>query len=260
MCVSQAQPNSPDKPSLVWPSVDELLAQSRLLRAATSGGTANVYVYEMAGRKFLVKTFAKHNFLMRWLFGRKTIRNEWSILQALKKAGVQEVPKVYALLESYTLVMEFVDGKQLQGGKHYGKDTMPGQPFFERLRAMLWHCHQLGFAHGDFRRANVMIRNDGSPCVIDWATASFCPVNTPKWHFLRRGFNSQMQKSDRYTLVKMLPDYYPEMISEQDRQAARASWMLQIGHFLRRYLYRHGIKEWVGRARHGKQRQKNLNR
>lgn len=243
-----------------WPSVAELLAHSRLLRAATSGGTANIYVYETGGRKYLVKSFAKHNFLMRWLFGGKTIRNEWRILQTLAAAGVQEVPTAHALLEGNTLVMEFIDGRQLQGGKHYGRESMPPQIFFERLRVMLRKCHQLGFAHGDFRRANILIRKDGRPCVIDWATASFCPDGTSKWHFLRRGVNGQQRRSDCYSLVKILEDYYPEMISEEERRAARPGWLLRMGHFLRRNLYRHGIKEWMGRARHGKQRQKNLNR
>ena len=109
-------PNAPETAEPAsWPRVADLLEHSQLLRVATSGGTANVYVYEKDGRKYLVKSFAKHNFFMRWLFGKFTIRNEWRILKALEAAGISGVPHGFALLEDNTLVMEFASGTFFDG-------------------------------------------------------------------------------------------------------------------------------------------------
>ncbi|MBQ4481477.1 MAG: phosphotransferase [Victivallales bacterium] len=254
-CMSDlpGQPNDAESPeSAIWPRVSELLAKSQLLRAATSGGTANVYVYEKNGRKYLVKSFAKHNFFMRWIFGRSTIGNEWRVLKALKEAEIPCVPQGFALLEDNTLIMEFIGGMQL-GGKL--SDPIKNNikiSFFKELMMLMKKCHLAGFAHGDFRRANILVSEDGRPWVIDWATATYCPPGTSKWHFLRRAINRQQQLSDLYSLVKIIDDYYPELITEEERRASRPNWLLRLGRYLRRTFYRHGIKKWFGRTKHAK--------
>ncbi len=231
-------------------TTERLLSESQLLRAATSGGTANIYVFEHEGHRYLVKSFSRHSALARWLFGRTTIGNEWRVLRALEGAGIRNVPRAHALLGRYTLVMEFVDGEQLLSAKHYTDESKPPREFFEQLRCVLHQCHQAGFSHGDFRRANLLVRADGSPCILDWATATCCPPGVFSWRFLKRWVNRQQRKSDRYSLLKIIDNYYPELLSEEDRRRAQPSWPLRLGRYLRYHLYRHGLKEWLGRAHH----------
>ncbi len=231
-------------------SADELLAASQLLRGATSAGTANIYVFEKDGHKYLVKSFARHSLLSRWFFGRATIGNEWHILRMLESAGIRNVPRAFALLERYTLVMEFVEGNQLLSAKHYTADTKPPVEFFEQLRQCLHQCHQAGFAHGDFRRANLLICNGKTPCILDWATANYCQPNVFSWRFLKRWLHRQQRKADRYSLLKIIDDYYPQLLTDDDRIRNQPSWLLRFGRYLRYHLYRHGLKEWLGRAHH----------
>ena len=246
-------PNAPETAEPAsWPRVADLLEHSQLLRVATSGGTANVYVYEKDGRKYLVKSFAKHNFFMRWLFGKFTIRNEWRILKALEAAGISGVPHGFALLEDNTLVMEFIAGRQLRIRRRCTLENMPKIDFFKELIELLNKCHLAGFAHGDFRRANIMIGQDGQPWLIDWATATYCPPGTSKWHFWRRAINRQQELSDRFSLVRITDDYYPELFSSEERHASQPNWLLRLGRYLRCKVYRHGLKRWLGRTQHGK--------
>ncbi|MBR4124679.1 MAG: hypothetical protein IKR13_00615 [Victivallales bacterium] len=246
----------PEQSNLIWPDADEVLSASRLLHGATSGGTANVYIYEKEGHKYLVKSFARHSLWARLLFGSTTIRNEWGILQALQAAGISNVPHAYALLGKYTLVMEFVEGKQLLSAKHYTEKTIPPLGFFEHLRASMSQFHQAGFAHGDFRRANLLICNGKDPCILDWATATYCAPGVFSWRFLKRSLNRQQKKSDWYSLVKIINDYYPQILTDDDRRHNQPSWLLRFGRYLRYHLYRHGLKEWLGRSHHGDQRKK----
>ena len=231
-------------------SVDELLASSQLLRGATSGGTANIYVFEKDGHRYLVKSFARHSLFSRWLFGRATIGNEWHILRMMEAAGIRNVPRAFALLGRYTLVMEYVDGTQLLSAKHYIGDDMPPPEFFRQLRGCLHQCHQAGFAHGDFRRANLLICDGKNPYILDWATATYCPPGIFSWRFLKRWLNHQQRKADCYSLLKIIDDYYPQLLTDDDRIQNQPSWLLRFGRYLRYHFYRHGLKEWLGRAHH----------
>ena len=195
----------------------------------------------------MIKSFARHRWLSRKLFG-GTIKREWKTLQELWHAGFKAAPQAYACLENYTLVMEFVEGEQLLSPKHYAKENLPERRFFEQLRECVKHSQQLGFAHGDFRRANLLIRPNGEPCIIDWATATFHP---PKWRLLLRTIHHQQRRSDRFSLIKLLDDYHPDLVTPEERRRAQPGSFLRFARFLRYHLYRHGIKEWLGRAHHG---------
>ncbi|MBP5301085.1 MAG: phosphotransferase [Victivallales bacterium] len=232
---------------MVWPPVDQLLADSRLLRQATSAGTADILLYERDGIKYLVKTFDRHGWLARKLFG-ATIGREWHNLKNLREAGFTAAPRPLAWLSPDTLVMEFVEGAQLLSPRHYTSETKPPMAFFEQLRACVRQFHRLGYAHGDLRRANLIIRSAGEPCVIDWATATASP---PAWRPLLCMLHRQQRKSDQYSLFKLLDDYYPELSSDAERSHAQPGPLLRFARFLRYHLYRHGLKEWLGRTHHG---------
>jgi aminoglycoside phosphotransferase (APT) family kinase protein len=64
---------------------------------------------------------------------------------------------------------EIVNSKAFVAG--FGLDTLPGAP--ELLRWMEARqsdvpCSRLSVTHGDYHPNNVLLRPDGSPCVIDW--------------------------------------------------------------------------------------------
>ena len=70
------------------------------------------------------------------------------------------------------------------------------------------------------------------------------------WRFLKRWLHRQQRKADRYSLLKIIDDYYPQLLTDDDRIRNQPSWLLRFGRYLRYHLYRHGLKEWRGRAHH----------
>ena len=228
----------------------EILGQARLLRAHTSCGNSDVFVYEREGTPYLVKTFARHHWLARML-GRSAIRHEWKMLRRLQEMGFTLAPRPFALLEKDTLVMEYLDGcVPLQSRRHYGDGEQPSRECFLRLFREMAELHRQGVAHGDLRRANLLLAPDGGVRLIDWATGSCQEPRKWSWRLLSRWFHANQLRSDDYSLVSIVESYYDDVLPAEFVASARPGWLLRTGRFLRYHLYRHGIKRWFHLTEH----------
>ena len=237
MSNSSEQPPAIDLPG----DLDTLLAVCRPLRHSTSWGNSDVYVYECDGRQFLVKTFGRHNWLARLLFG-GSIRTEYSLLVQLARHCPSVAPLPYAMAGKYTLVMEFInDGQPLQSRRHYTDGTVPPPEFFLNLCKVLERLHRAGFAHGDFRRANLLITADNGVRIIDWGTGShLSSAEHAGW--LRRKLHRWRVRSDLFSLVKITESYYHGILPPSLSSAAQPGALLKAARFVRRHFYRHGLK------------------
>ncbi|MGN0866783.1 MAG: RIO1 family regulatory kinase/ATPase [Oligosphaeraceae bacterium] len=225
-----------------------LLSTSELVRGSTSCATGAVYLWRQGEERFLVKTFWSNGWFSRRFFGRRGIANEWRILCALRNAGFSCAPSPYARIGDHTIVMEFIDGKKLESLHHYANrgETPPSPAVYRSLREELERLHEAGFVHGDFRRANVMVASQGERVrIIDWATGM--EISDAE-HFLYR----QLHGSDNYSLVKILKDAAPELVSPEELQENAPGFFLRLGRFLRQRVYRGYIKPLFrrGRGRH----------
>lgn len=233
----------PKTPSQFPSEAPALLAESQLLRRHTSYGNADVYVYEQNAKKYLVKTFASHPPFARVLFG-GTIKNEYQLLLLLNRHCPGLAPQVYALIDTYTIVMEFIEGSRpLLSRRHYEPGSLPPPEFFRQLMESLTALHKAGFAHGDFRRANLLIAADGTPRLIDWGTGHYQHPQRPG-NWLLRKMHQWRRRSDLFSLVSITESYYQDIIPAELKQYAQPGKLLRWARFLRRHLYRHGIKRW----------------
>ncbi len=226
----------------------ELLSTSALVRGSTSCATGAVYLWHQGEESFLVKTFWSNGWFSRLFFGRRGIANEWRMLCALQQAGFSCAPQPYARIGGHTIVMEFIQGKKLESRRHYASrgETPPAPEVYRSLREELDRLHQAGFIHGDFRRANVMVASQGNKVrIIDWATGM---KRSDAEHFLY----GQLLGSDNYSLVKILKDGAPELVSPKEWQENAPGFFLRLGRFLRQRVYRNYVKPLFrgGRDKH----------
>ncbi len=227
---------------LPFPTVAELLKQGKLLRGATSWGNCDVYTVEIGSKTYLVKTFANHNWFVRKVLGDYAIANEAKILQKLRQEGITVGPECYAVLEKNTIVEEFLAGYEtLKSRKVYKENDFPSQEVFSRIGDEIRRAHQLGFAHGDVRRNNILYDNDGNIRIIDWATGSY--IHDAGW--FGRWLHRHQVESDNYSTAKLIGNYYPDMLTEEQVKALQPSWLLRLGRWMRQHLYRHGIKRCI---------------
>ncbi len=230
------------------PPLETILREATLLRGSTSPATGEIYRWNYQGRDWLVKTFAHNGWLSRHLPGRICMRNEWRILTTLWERGVTVAPEPLAFLGGQTILMEYLHGQELKSSRYYRRtgEAPPPREFYLSLKEALSSLHQMGFAHGDFRRANILVSEDGrTPRIIDWAT---CTANRGAKKLLFRAFLG----SDQFSLAKILLDIDESLLTPEEKESARPSWFLRAGRFFRQKIYRNYIKP----AFHGKKRRK----
>ena len=247
-CLPEALPDSLDQ----WPPFSELLRRGVLLRKATSWGNTDTYVLRTCdGTEYLLKTFARQPFLIRILLGRISIRNEYNALVFLHKKGFQHAPKAISLLNSDSLLMEYISGaSQLFKNEKYSETERPSPLFFRKLISLTRDLHQMGVSHGDFRRANILRLPGDVPILIDWATAMIKCPDHKKFSLCRLFFNVA-RKSDLYSLASITESYYPDLLDgELNQYLDKQPWFLRVGRFLRQKFYRQFIKQLTGRKRH----------
>jgi serine/threonine protein kinase len=234
-----------------WPPFDELLRRGTVLRKATSWGNTDTYILRTCnGTEFLLKTFSRQPFFIRALLGRVSIRKEYNTLIFLREKGFWHAPEAVALLNSNSLLMEYIsDASQLVKSERYSDAERPSPQFFQRLISMIRDLHRIGIAHGDFRRANILRLPGDIPILIDWATAIIKYPEQKKFSLSRYFFNV-VRKSDLYSLASITESYYPELLDDElNHYLNKQPWFLRVGCFLRQRFYRHFIKQLTGRKK-----------
>ncbi len=107
-------------------------------------------------------------------------RHEAECLSQLEELGFTSAPKlISSTVDSFT--MEQIEGKSLQGRKPIG------ETLFIRLMDVISELHGFGFAHGNLRPNNIIIRAGNEPALIDFE--SCCRIPNPL--FLLARFSDQ---------------------------------------------------------------------
>jgi len=124
------------------------------------------------GKKEVVKVVVTP---FRWLT-RLCCRHEAQCLAKLAELGFRNAPKlISSTANSFT--MEKVEGTHLRGHQPIDEQV------FLRIMEVVRELHELGFAHGNLRPNNIVIRQDKEPVLIDFETC--CQRISPLFHFAR---------------------------------------------------------------------------
>jgi len=173
-----------------------------------SGTRPDLRVVELDGARIIVKDFRRSDFLFRLIVGPVLIRREFGAMRKL--LGVEGVPQLVGRLDRFALAMEHVSGTSLE---HVASGTLPNE-FYSSLRAVIDEMHARGVAHCDLRsRGNVILTEDGSPCVVDFAA---CVYRGRGINPLSRWLFNQFVKADEHAVLLAKRRLSPELLTEQE--------------------------------------------
>ena len=194
---------------------------------------ANVYAYEIEGRRVAVKDFGCRPWPIRRWWGRWVLRREWNRLERLR--DVAGIPQPIGWVDSDAFVMEWVDAERMP----YLEENSLEPAFFDRLGELIANMHACGVAHGDLRRKNILVDGAQNPYLVDFATAFLAGPGRHRQRMFQR-----ICRIDDLKVVKLKSDYCPDGLTDAERQLLARSdpLLLRIGHFFRNSVYRPFIK------------------
>ena len=109
----------------------------------------------------------KIHFDWRKLGGGSNAETEYGIAQRM---GDLEIgPKVHELIPcngAYIMTMDFVDGKEFAALSDAEKEAVT-----PKVESLILKMHENGYMHTDLHGGNIMVREDGSPLLIDFGRA-----------------------------------------------------------------------------------------
>lgn len=167
------------------------------------------------GRLCVAKSYASANPVSSYF-----LHHEVAILKALQ--GIRGIPEFYGMLDDRSFAMGYIPGEQIHRAKL-------GPRTFERLEEIVAQMHARRVVHLDLRqRKNVLVGADGEPAIVDFQSALRFPAN-PLFAPVLDG----LKLVDRAGLLRLKNRYWPEAMTEGDRQflrlfhVARYAWIFR---------------------------------
>ncbi|MBS0243996.1 MAG: protein kinase, partial [Proteobacteria bacterium] len=156
--------------------------------AAGGFGITYLAVHDSLGRFFAIKEHFPRQFAYRegttsqvrstdpatfsWALNR--FLEEGRTLATLKHPNVVDVTDVFEANATAYMVLAYEEGQTLEAWLQ-GLGRRPSQEevdsWLEPLLDALEHVHRTGLLHRDIKPSNIIIRPDGSPCLIDFGAA-----------------------------------------------------------------------------------------
>ncbi|MFC1823774.1 hypothetical protein ACFL9T_13770 [Thermodesulfobacteriota bacterium] len=170
-----------------------------------------LWVVDEEGIRAVVKDYSVNGFMFRNTIGRFLVWRETKAYRKLK--GMSGIPGFHRVVDGLALIIDELPGKNMEGLE--GKEKLPPR-FFLELRNLIANIHRRGLAHCDLKRApNIIVGNDGKPCIIDWSAAlskqefGLFPLNLIYQRFLQDDYNA---------VLKVQLRHCPESVSPEEKK------------------------------------------
>jgi hypothetical protein len=205
----------------------------RCIRQVGSGGMCTIYLAESerAGTLVVLKVFNQVPDVSERIVGFDRFLQEYEIVAGLKH---QNIVRIYDLGvaddHAYIAMEHFPSGDLRQRMK---TPLLPATAlgYLEQIASALHAIHSVGVLHRDLKPANVMLRSDGSLCLIDFGLAKANEMSvsltgtreifgTPYYMSPEQGHAEEIDaRSDLYSLGVM---YYEMLIGRKPFTGATA--------------------------------------
>ena len=188
------------------------------------GQQGQVLLYSGNDRKLVIKTPVGRG-PRHWL-SILMLRHEARVYERL--ADFPAAPRCFGFLKRRYLVLEYVEG-----GLARHTNIPDREKFFSSLMTAIKTLHVRGIAHSDLQKQdNLLIRADGSPCLIDFGAAvlrkeGMAPFN--HWHF-RLACQFDFNQWVKFKYRKRLNE-----VPEADRRYYRRTPLERMARALKRF-------------------------
>ncbi|HVF10514.1 MAG TPA: RIO1 family regulatory kinase/ATPase [Abditibacteriaceae bacterium] len=210
------------------------------LHQARNWSKADVYLAEWppdSGQRVVVKDFKKRALWFRLLAGRHFLHREWKILRAL--SGMEGVPHPIARPDADAIVVEYCPGTP---ANRFADGTLPATAL-QRLSTLIEVLHARGVTHGDLHQHNILIADDGSLTLLDWATAS---QFGPRRRALKARLFDEWCTLDKRAVAKLKARHAPALLTGEERDIL---WQGGSGLYRAVKKVRHGVGKLRGANR-----------
>jgi hypothetical protein len=201
----------------------------------------------------IVKLHRKSSLLgipMAWV-GRRTARNEARLLESLH--GLRGIPTLAGPVRAGGPVLDNAVAREYVAGHPLGNREPVNDAFFHKLADLLRRMHERRVVYVDLhKRENIIVTEDGEPCLIDFQISLLWPV----WLPLGPLFEI-FRKSDDYHLMKHWSRCRPDQCGfEHEDLQRRKPWWIRVHRQVarpvrelrRRLLVRVGVRSGRGRV------------
>ena len=166
------------------------------------------YSATICGVQVFIKTFARRLWPIRFFYGGHCIENEYRANAKIREKNLARVAMPYARPRRDTAIFQYIPNSgHLENPLHHENFAIPPKAFFQELIDYIHNLHKNGICHGDIRRANILIGEDGHPWLVDTASAYVLP---DKPNIIQRQFFKSLARSDMFSLAKIVFSYYPD--------------------------------------------------
>ncbi len=145
----------------------------RCIRQVGSGGMCKIYLAESerAGTLVVLKVFSQVPDVSERFVGFDRFLQEYEIVAGLKHNNIVRIYDLGVADDHAYIAMEHFPAGDLRA--RMKEPMMPAMAlkFLEQIASALQAIHSVGVLHRDLKPANVMLRVDGSVCLIDFGLA-----------------------------------------------------------------------------------------
>jgi hypothetical protein len=145
----------------------------RCIRQVGSGGMCKIYLAESerAGTLVVLKVFGQVPDVSERFVGFDRFLQEYEIVAGLKHRNIVRIYDLGVADDHAYIAMEHFPAGDLRQRMKAPLDPATALHFLEQMASALDAIHAVGVLHRDLKPANVMLRTDGSLCLIDFGLA-----------------------------------------------------------------------------------------
>src|SRR6202522_2037908 len=145
----------------------------RCIRQVGSGGMCTIYLAESerAGTLVVLKVFNQVPDISERIVSFDRFLQEYEIIAALKHENIVRIYDLGVADDHAYIAMEHFPAGDLRHRMKSPMTPMTALKFLQQVASALDAIHSVGVLHRDLKPANVMLRTDGSLCLIDFGLA-----------------------------------------------------------------------------------------
>jgi len=150
-----------------------MIRDHRFIRQVGSGGMCKIYLAESerAGTVVVLKVFSQVPDVSERLVGFDRFLEEYEIVAGLKHENIVRIYGLGIADDHAYIAMEHFPAGDLRQRMKVPLSPATALHFLEQMASALQAIHDVGVLHRDLKPANVMLRGDGSLCLIDFGLA-----------------------------------------------------------------------------------------